>query len=69
MENSLLFTSTAIEKTTQPWFDDDWGHEVIQQKISKTYIENEDDALLKEEGMGNRLTEPELYDALEERGL
>ncbi|EJF56720.1 amine oxidase catalytic domain-containing protein [Dichomitus squalens LYAD-421 SS1] len=46
-ENSLLFTHTATEKITQPWLDDDWGQEVIQQKISKTYIENEDDALLK----------------------
>ena len=32
---------------TQPWFEDDWGQEVIQQKISKKYIDNEDDALLK----------------------
>ena len=47
LENSLLFTNTATEKITQPWFDDDWGQEVIQQKISRTYIENEDDALLK----------------------
>ncbi|TFK81174.1 amine oxidase catalytic domain-containing protein [Polyporus arcularius HHB13444] len=46
-ENSLLFTSTATETITQPWFDDDWGSEVIQQKISKKFIENENDALLK----------------------
>ncbi|KAI0325802.1 amine oxidase catalytic domain-containing protein [Cubamyces sp. BRFM 1775] len=46
-KNSLLFTSTAQETITQPWFEDDWGSEVIQQKISKTFIENEDDALLK----------------------
>ncbi|KAI0646161.1 amine oxidase catalytic domain-containing protein [Trametes meyenii] len=46
-ENSLLFTSTAQETITQPWFEDDWGAEVVQQKISKRYIENEDDALLK----------------------
>ncbi|KAI1798357.1 amine oxidase catalytic domain-containing protein [Ganoderma leucocontextum] len=47
LENSLLFTNTGTEKITQPWFDDDWGQDVIQQKISRTYIENEDDALLK----------------------
>ncbi|OSD07848.1 amine oxidase catalytic domain-containing protein [Trametes coccinea BRFM310] len=46
-ENSLLFTSTAQETITQPWFEDDWGSEVIQQKISKKYIETEDNALLK----------------------
>ncbi|EIW55896.1 amine oxidase catalytic domain-containing protein [Trametes versicolor FP-101664 SS1] len=46
-ENSLLFTSTATESITQPWFEDDWGSEVIQQKISKKFIETEDDALLK----------------------
>ncbi|KAI0765133.1 amine oxidase catalytic domain-containing protein [Fomes fomentarius] len=46
-ENSLLFTSTDTEIITQPWFEDDWGKEVIQQKISKKLIENEDDALLK----------------------
>ena len=32
---------------TQPWFDDDWGNEVIQQTIHHEYITNEDDALLK----------------------
>ena len=42
-----MFTSTATEIITQPWFEDDWGKEVMQQKISKKYIENEDDALLK----------------------
>ena len=29
----------------------------------------EDDSLLRAEGMGSRLTRPELYEALEERGL
>ncbi|KAK0491590.1 copper amine oxidase [Armillaria novae-zelandiae] len=47
IENSLLETSTNQEVVTQPWFDDDWGHEVIQQKITKKIIENENDALLK----------------------
>lgn len=40
-------TTTSQEEVTQPWFDDDWGQNVIQQKISKKYITNEDDALLK----------------------
>lgn len=31
----------------QPWFDDDWGQTVKQQKILREYITNEDDALLK----------------------
>ncbi|KAK0190361.1 copper amine oxidase [Armillaria mellea] len=47
IENSLLETTTNQEVVTQPWFDDDWGHEVIQQKITKKIIENENDALLK----------------------
>ncbi|KAK0447703.1 copper amine oxidase [Armillaria borealis] len=47
IENSLLETTTNQEVVTQPWFDDDWGQEVIQQKITKKIIENENDALLK----------------------
>ncbi|PSR74266.1 hypothetical protein PHLCEN_2v10010 [Hermanssonia centrifuga] len=47
MENSLLYTHTAQEEVTHPWFDDDWGKTVIQQKITRDYIENENDALLK----------------------
>ncbi|KAK0207087.1 copper amine oxidase [Desarmillaria ectypa] len=47
IENSLLETTTSQEVVTQPWFDDDWGQEVIQQKITKKIIENENDALLK----------------------
>jgi Cu2+-containing amine oxidase len=31
----------------QPWFDEDWGQTVIQQKITREYITNENDALLK----------------------
>ncbi|KAI0319519.1 amine oxidase catalytic domain-containing protein [Amylostereum chailletii] len=46
-DNSLLATTTAQEEIEQPWFDDDWGKTVIQQKITRTIIENEDDALLK----------------------
>ncbi|TCD63339.1 hypothetical protein EIP91_005658 [Steccherinum ochraceum] len=43
-DNSLLFTSTAQEEVQRPWFDDDWGQTVIQQKISRDYITNEDNA-------------------------
>ncbi|KAF9226809.1 amine oxidase catalytic domain-containing protein [Gyrodon lividus] len=45
--NSLLKTTTSQEVVTQPWFDEDWGNEVIQQTITREYITNEDDALLK----------------------
>jgi primary-amine oxidase len=47
LKNSLLHTSTSQEEVTQPWFDDDWGQTVIQQKITREYITNEDDAMLK----------------------
>ncbi len=47
VENSLLFTHTFQEEVEQPWFDEDWGQKVIQQKITRDYINNEDDALLK----------------------
>jgi primary-amine oxidase len=47
VENSLLSTTTAVEEIEQPWFDEDWGQTVIQQKITRTIVENEDDALLK----------------------
>jgi len=47
LKNSLLRTSISQEEVTQPWFDDDWGQTVIQQKITREYITNEDDALLK----------------------
>lgn len=46
-QNSLLKTSLSQEVVTQPWFDDDWGEEVIQQKITREYIDNEDEALLR----------------------
>ncbi|KAF8545995.1 amine oxidase catalytic domain-containing protein, partial [Imleria badia] len=45
--NSLLKTTTKQEVVTHPWFNDDWGNEVIQQTIHREYITNEDDALLK----------------------
>ncbi|KAH9914348.1 amine oxidase catalytic domain-containing protein [Fomitopsis serialis] len=45
--NSLLFTHTHQEEIEQPWFEDDWGSTVLQQKITRTFVENEDDALLK----------------------
>ncbi|CAA7259438.1 unnamed protein product [Cyclocybe aegerita] len=45
--NSVLKTTTKQEIISHPWLDDDWGQEVIQQKITKEYITNEDDALLK----------------------
>ena len=47
LENSLLRTSTSQEEVTHSWFDEDWGQTVIQQRITRTYIENENDALLK----------------------
>ncbi|KAH7926787.1 amine oxidase catalytic domain-containing protein [Leucogyrophana mollusca] len=45
--NSLLKITTSQEIITQPWYEDDWGDEVIQQKITREYIDNEDDALLR----------------------
>ena len=46
--NSLLYTSSKQEEVARPWLgDDDWGNTVIQQKIMKEYIENENDALLR----------------------
>jgi primary-amine oxidase len=38
---------TKQEEVYHPWLDDDWGQKVLQQKITKEYITNEDDALLK----------------------
>ncbi|KIY73996.1 amine oxidase catalytic domain-containing protein [Cylindrobasidium torrendii FP15055 ss-10] len=46
-KNSLLETTTAQEEVEQPWFDDDWGKTVMQQKITKRFIDTEDGALLK----------------------
>lgn len=46
-DNSLLFTHTHQETVEHPWFEDDWGSSVLQQKITRTYIESENDALLK----------------------
>lgn len=46
-KNSLLFTHTEQEEVTQPWFDEDWGTTVIQQRINRDFIATEDDARLK----------------------
>ncbi|KAG1735034.1 amine oxidase catalytic domain-containing protein [Suillus lakei] len=46
-QNSLLKTSLSQEVINHPWFDDDWGEEVIQQRITREYIDNEDEALLR----------------------
>ena len=47
--NSLVRTSSKQEEVVRPWLDEDdvWGNTVIQQKITKEYIENENDALLR----------------------
>ncbi|KAJ3554483.1 hypothetical protein NM688_g3086 [Phlebia brevispora] len=45
--NSLRYTRTVQEELTQPWFDDDWGQTVVQQKLVHQYIDNENDALLR----------------------
>ena len=49
--NSFMQTTMKQESMDQPWFDDDdeeeWGNPVIQQKITRTIIENEDDARVK----------------------
>ncbi|KAJ6619998.1 amine oxidase catalytic domain-containing protein [Mycena sp. CBHHK59/15] len=44
--NSLMAVSLENEVVEQPWFDDDWGQEVHQQKIVRTMVRNESDALL-----------------------
>lgn len=46
-KNSLLYTHTDQEEITHPWFDEDWGQTVIQQKITREFIETEDHSLLK----------------------
>ncbi|GJE94516.1 amine oxidase catalytic domain-containing protein [Phanerochaete sordida] len=45
--NSLLYTHTDTEEVERDWFDDDWGTTVVQQKITREYIANEDAARLK----------------------
>jgi primary-amine oxidase len=47
--NSLLRTTSKQEEVPRPWLDEDsdWGKTVIEQKIIKEYIENENDALLR----------------------
>ncbi|EEB93893.1 hypothetical protein MPER_07393, partial [Moniliophthora perniciosa FA553] len=46
-ENSLLETKTIQEEVEQPWYGDDWGSTVVQQRITRRFIDKEDDALLK----------------------
>ncbi|KAF9266153.1 amine oxidase catalytic domain-containing protein [Marasmius fiardii PR-910] len=46
-KNSLLATTTEEELVEHPWLDDVWGPTTVQQKVTKRYIENENDALLK----------------------
>lgn len=46
-KNSLLHTRTVQEEIEQPWLEDDWGSTIIQQKIIREYITNEDHAMLK----------------------
>lgn len=49
INNSLLRTVTEQEEVDHPWLDngDVWETKVIQQRIVKSYIESEDEALLK----------------------
>ncbi|KAK7006189.1 amine oxidase catalytic domain-containing protein [Favolaschia claudopus] len=44
--NSLMAVTLENEVVQQPWFDDDWGQDVHQQKIVRRMIRNESDALL-----------------------
>ncbi|KAJ6544977.1 amine oxidase catalytic domain-containing protein [Mycena vulgaris] len=44
--NSLMAVTLENEVVQQPWFDDDWGQDVHQQKIVRTMVRNESDALL-----------------------
>ncbi|ESK96748.1 copper amine oxidase [Moniliophthora roreri MCA 2997] len=46
-ENSLLETKTIQEEVEQPWYSDDWGSTVVQQRIIRRLVDKEDDALLK----------------------
>ncbi|KAJ7763953.1 amine oxidase catalytic domain-containing protein [Mycena maculata] len=44
--NSLMAITLENEVVHQPWFDDDWGQDVHQQKVVRTMVRNESDALL-----------------------
>ncbi|KAL0950332.1 hypothetical protein HGRIS_010303 [Hohenbuehelia grisea] len=46
-ENSFLRTYITQETVTQPWYDDDWGDEIIQAKVTREYVETEDDSRVK----------------------
>jgi primary-amine oxidase len=45
--NSLLQTTLTQEVVTRPWYEEDWGDQVIQQVVMRKYIDNENDALLR----------------------
>ncbi|KAF7374329.1 Amine oxidase [Mycena sanguinolenta] len=45
-QNSLMAVTLENEVVQQPWFGDDWGQDFQQQKIVRTMIRNESDALL-----------------------
>ncbi|KAJ7253466.1 amine oxidase catalytic domain-containing protein [Mycena rebaudengoi] len=45
--NSLMAISLENEVVQQEWFDEDWGQDVHQQKIVRTMVRNESDALLE----------------------
>ncbi|KAJ7447063.1 amine oxidase catalytic domain-containing protein [Mycena galericulata] len=45
--NSLMAVTLENEVVEQPWFDDDWSTDVHQQKIVRTMVRNENDALLE----------------------
>ncbi|KAJ7196797.1 amine oxidase catalytic domain-containing protein [Mycena pura] len=44
--NSLMAISLENEVVRLPWFEDDWGQDVRQQKIVRKIVANESDALL-----------------------
>ncbi|TRM67429.1 copper amine oxidase [Schizophyllum amplum] len=47
VKNTPVNTTISQEVVHQPWFSDDWGADVTQGLITKTFIKNEDEALLK----------------------
>ena len=42
-----MHTYTEREELEQPWLMDDWGRTLIQSRIVREVVANEDDALLK----------------------
>ncbi|KAG2012930.1 copper amine oxidase [Coprinopsis cinerea AmutBmut pab1-1] len=53
--NSLLKTTVGQEEVELPWMDEDWGNTMIQGKITREYVEVEDDSRLDypPDGLGN----------------